>query len=86
MKTYRKHYCQARHRTFRTLAKCVFSRAVWVTGNGPFAVVAWCGDLTVSLHPDVDTARSSKEFIDGHGCGGRCRRDHEIVLLEAVTS
>ena len=40
---YRRHNCGRRHRTYRTLAECVW-RGAWtvVTGEGPYAVV-WTG-------------------------------------------
>lgn len=82
MKTYRKHRCQARHRTYRTLVRCMIPTAAWAVGEGPVALIAWCKVPTISLHADVETAEESKTFIDAHGCGGRCARRHEVVLLE----
>ena len=84
MKTYRRHNCERRHRTLRTLARCMFPKAAWVVGEGPYAVLAWCRVLTVSLHPDLDAARGSLDFIDSYHCGGRCSRRHEVVVLEGV--
>lgn len=82
MKTYRRHGCTRRHRTYRTLATCMLPTAAWIVGEGPFAVIAWCGTPTVSLHRDESDARQAFDFIDAHGCGGRCTRHHEIVRLE----
>ena len=82
MKTYRRHHCAARHRKFRTLARCMIPKAAWVIGEGPVALIAWCKVPTVSLHPDVETAEESRDFIDATGCGGRCERRHEIVWVE----
>ena len=81
MKTYRRHYCERKHRTYRTLAKCIWPRAVWVVGEGPFALLAWCRDLTVTLHWDYDGAVEAKRLIDSDACGGRCTNRHEIVKL-----
>lgn len=53
----------------------------WVIGEGHIALVAFCNCTTVTLWPDVDHARRSREFIDGYGCGGGCYRDHAIVDL-----
>lgn len=83
MKTYRRHHCTARHRTFRTLTRCMIPAAAWVMGEGPVALIAWCKMPTVSLHADVEAAQESKAFIDVTGCGGSCQRRHEIVWIEA---
>lgn len=82
MKTYRRHYCSQRHRLYSTMAKCIWHHAVWVVGEGPYALLAHCRGTTVSLWTEQEDALSSKEFIDRLGCGGRCHRDHEIVRLE----
>lgn len=83
MKTYRLHHCQARHRTFRTLAKCIWPRAAWISGNGRYALLARCRVLTVSLWTDPAEAEASKRVIDASACGGLCRHaaGHEIVQL-----
>lgn len=81
-KTYRLHRCEARHRTVRTWAACAFPRAAWIGGNGSYAVLAWCGDLTVTLHDTAERAQDAQQVIDAAGCGGRCQRRHEVVLLD----
>ena len=81
MKTYRNHYCSARHRTFPTLAKCLWPRAEWIIGNGPVALLAHCGVLTVSLYPNRDELQPALDMINRTGCGHRCGRRHEIIQL-----
>lgn len=70
-----------RHRTLATVAKCLIPGAAWYEGQGPFALIAWCGRAGVSLHADQPKAERDKELIDSTGCGGSCRRRHEIVRL-----
>ena len=82
MKVYRRHNCGRHHRTWTALAHCMFQRAAWIAGDGPFAVIAWCGVTSVTLHPDVGTAELALETVDGTGCGGRCTGRHELVRLD----
>ena len=82
MKVYRLHYCTRHHRTWRALAGCMFPRAAWIAGDGPFAVLAWCGVTSVTLHPDADTATAALAAVTAAGCGGRCTRHHELVRLD----
>lgn len=81
MKTYRRHNCTRNHRTYRTAMKCMIPRAAWITGEGEYALIAWCRVPTISLWKSIEDAESSKEFIDGYACGGRCSRRHEIVHI-----
>lgn len=85
VKTYRRHNCQAKHRTYATTAKCMFRRAAWIDGTGPIALLAWCDVLTVTLHQDLESAEKSRSFIDDLACGHACTRRHEIVRLELPT-
>lgn len=84
MNIYRRHNCTRKHRTTRTLAACMFPRAAWVTGQGTFAVLAWCRVLTVTLHESESAATTNREWIDSTGCGGRCARRHEVARLEVA--
>lgn len=81
MKTYRRHYCERKHQTYSTLARCIWRRTAWIAGEGPFALLAWCQVLTVSLHESEDAALESKRAIDLSACGGRCTGRHEIIRL-----
>ena len=82
VKVYRDHHCNRRHRTWTALAHCMFQRAAWIAGDGPFAVIAWCGVSSVTLHPDVGTAERSLATVDATGCGRRCVRHHDLVRLD----
>jgi hypothetical protein len=86
VKTYRRHYCERVHRTYGTLAKCIWPRAVWIVGEGPLALLARCHVLTVTLHQDYDAALEAKHIIDASACGGRCTGRHEIIRLEVASS
>jgi hypothetical protein len=82
MKTYRRHNCTRTHRTYTTHAKCIWPRALWIHGNGPYASVARCGrGTTIQLSQNTEDATAAKELIDNHGCGGLCQRRHELIEL-----
>ena len=82
MKVYRRHYCTRNHRNHYTLARCIWSRAEWIAGDGPYATVAHCRVLTVELHQTREAAAKALEVIDQFACGGRCHGDHELILLQ----
>ena len=82
MKIYRRHYCTRQHRTDKTLARCIWPKAEWIAGDGPYASVAYCRVLTVELHATADAAREALRIIDGHACGGRCYGRHELIRIE----
>jgi hypothetical protein len=69
------------HRSYRTLAQCLYRRAEWINGEGPYAVLAHCRVLTVTLWKNLPAAEEAKRMIDGGACGGRCSGDHQIVEL-----
>lgn len=82
MKTYRRHQCTKTHRTYHTLGKCMFPKAIWVQGEGPYACLAWCRILSVTLWETEQQAHDAKTEIDRYGCGGMCNHRHEVVRLE----
>jgi hypothetical protein len=82
IKTYRLHHCEQQHRSHLAMAGCIWKRAVWVHGEGQYALVARCQVLTVTLYPTPEAAGCALEFIDGIGCGHACTRRHEIVQLQ----
>lgn len=82
MKRYTRHGCRATHRTYNRFARCAIKSATWVTGEGPYAVIAWCRVPTVTLWITQGEAERAKTFIDATGCGGRCSRQHEVVKLD----
>lgn len=61
-----------------------FRSAVWIEGDGPFALVAECRHLTVKLYPTEDRARAVMRSINSTGCGGQCWRGdaHYIYNLD----
>jgi len=61
---YRRHYCTRRHKTFLTVARCVWADAEWITGTGPVAVLAHCHMLTVTLYPSLARAEAALQGIN----------------------
>lgn len=90
MKVYRYHDCDRMHRTYMTVARCVWPKALWIKGNehGRFALVSWCRGWrpTVTLHDSAPAAFTAKQHIDELGCGGRCVGKHELVELAQTVS
>lgn len=76
--------CTKRHRTFRAMARCIWRRACWITGNGPYASVSNCGATTVMLYSDMLAAHKALEFIDELGCGGQCFGNHTLFLIGQI--
>lgn len=56
-------------------------KAVWIQGDGQFALLAWCRQLTVTLWATTAKAEENKKFIDELACGGGCTGNHEIIDL-----
>lgn len=57
-------HCERRHRTYGALARCTWPRTR-VVGEGPFAVIAACGDSpTVLLWPTAEHALDFKLRLD----------------------
>ncbi len=76
--------CGKRHACWYNLARCLYPKAAWISGEGPVALESHCGrrrDLTVTLHADVEDAEESRQSIDDAGCGSRCVGAHRIVHL-----
>ncbi len=82
VKTYSRHNCDRTHRTHKTMAKCIWRRAEWIEGTGPYATVAYCRNTTVQLHSSEKQARTALDFINRVGCGGFCEKRHDVVRLE----
>lgn len=93
---YREHYCERQHRSYRAVAQCLWRRAVWVMGQGPYATLS-CdnhdtkpylrrsrGSRSVVLHAALADALEAITVIDQSGCGGGCRRDHKLIDLTEV--
>lgn len=82
MKTYRHCYCESKHRTYETKAKCLWKRQYWIDGDGPYALLAHCRVLTITLHKTQESAEADKELIDRTACGGMCNKRHEIIKID----
>lgn len=59
--------------------------AEWITGDGQYALLAWCRVLTVTLWSTRAEAEEQKRFIDEYACGGLCTKNHEIIDLGIPT-
>ena len=93
MKVYRRHRCNRKHRSYRTLAKCMFSYTHIfgpMSEEGPYALVSWCKlhhpdynrrGITITLHPTFEQAEETRIWLDGIACGGGCSRQHEVIKL-----
>ena len=78
---YRQHHCQATHRTTTTFLRCAFKRIAWISGTGPYALIAWCGTTTITLWETHTAAADAQSALDSHGCGGRCYGKHTLALI-----
>lgn len=85
---WRNHNCARKHRTFATLAKCMWNRGtIWVNGEGPYATVSECGKggrwpfRTIMLHGSLEEAQATCRTIDATACGHACHRAHRIIEL-----
>ena len=87
-KIYRNHKCAANHRLYSRMAKCIWSRAHWIQGEGPYASVSYCASgpysraITIQLYTTLESAQAAKAGMDAGGCGGRCSKKHDIVYLQ----
>jgi hypothetical protein len=81
------HACGVAHRSYMTLARCEWPRHEWITGDGAFALLAWCRVLTITLWDTYWSAFRASVPIDprtGTGCGGKCHGAHQIVHIRTV--
>jgi hypothetical protein len=56
--------------------------ATWTSGAGPYAVLAFCRELTITRWQTLDEAIKAKRTIDGSACGGACSRAHIIAHID----
>jgi hypothetical protein len=66
--------------------ECSFEEAIWTHGEGEYATLAYCRELTIMRHATLDRAIESKRMIDGGGCGGGCMRMHVIIRIDPTNS
>ena len=95
MKTYRQHNCTKRHRTYNAFARCAFQqKQEWVVGEGEYASMSWCTKsepdsyrrgISVHMFRQLTDAYDAKKQIDDTACGGRCKKQHEVMRLELPT-
>jgi hypothetical protein len=67
---------------WRAYAQRRWPEACWVSGEGRYASLAHCRELTIQLYDDEIVALLAKRVIDDSGCGGACHRDHEVIDLK----
>ena len=77
--------CGATHRLYQRAAECRWKRALWINGEGRYALLAHCGNyygrggLTITLWK---TREEAEEVLrDLKSCGGQCIGRHEIRAL-----
>ena len=59
-------------------------KACWIHGEGPWALLAHCRVLSVSLWETEAEVLEQKDIIDRTACGGKCIGNHEILNLDDV--
>jgi len=60
-------------------------KAAWIEGDGPFALLARCRDLTVMLFATRGEAEEKLRVLNRRGCGGLCAvdtRDRPHVIID----
>jgi hypothetical protein len=75
------HRCGRTHGGYQSLAECNWPDAAYVVGDGPFALLARCDLLTVSLYESDVEARRRLRAVDARGCGKTCEGLHELIGL-----
>jgi hypothetical protein len=77
--------CHRPHRTILAVATCKWPRAIWISGNPwgrtGFALLSYCGGLSISLHKSREAAAAAKQRIDRTGCCGGCHRCHRVIRI-----
>lgn len=79
--------CNKSHRKYKAFVRCFIPNAGIVSGDGPFALIAWCNSPSrrvprqpsASLWKDPESALHAMANMGG--CGGGCVGKHEIVEL-----
>jgi hypothetical protein len=63
------------------VARRRWPRAAWITGDGPFALVAYCPPTTVTLWTTMEAAQAKRDSLDGWRCGHTCSGRHFVEVL-----
>jgi hypothetical protein len=64
---HRWHRCKRRHKSYRTLAKCIWHRALIIRGEGSYAVIGRGRPLVISLWENLALARYALQRMEGGG-------------------
>ena len=70
----------------RQWARRYWPDAAWIEGEGDYAFVAYCRQVTVTLHETRERAEASKMAKDGHGCGGGCYKRHRVFSKQEAAA
>lgn len=73
--------CGRTHRTYKKVAQCLWPKAWWYSGDGPFALIAFCRGETVTLWKTLAEAEKKEDLLRGTRCGGACTGDHMLAEL-----
>ena len=58
------------------------SQAIWTSGRGPYLLLAYCKELTITRYQTLEAAVEAKRGIDDTACGGRCSRIHVLAYAD----
>lgn len=73
--------CSRQHASARGFIRCKIRHARWVTGDGEWALIAWCNAPTITLWPNRTEALDAHNLLHAIRCGSRCRDAHEIARI-----
>ncbi|WP_306233864.1 hypothetical protein [Agrococcus beijingensis] len=73
--------CRKGHATARGFARCKVRGLAWITGRGDWALVAWCGNPTITLWPTETEAADRGSVLAAARCGRACRGAHQIIHI-----
>lgn len=77
------HPCRREHATERGFLRCKVPGLKWCTGRGPWALVAWCGSPTITLHGTETEAMDRASVLAATRCGSACRGAHQLIHIHA---
>jgi len=78
------HGCGRTHHCWQAVAECTWPDAAFVTGDGPFALVARCDMVSIALYETAHEVQRRWKRMDTIGCGRRCEHRHEVVVLDQL--